>query len=261
MSVVQSLWIGTVLPPLQQLGIRSFLMNGHSYHLYVYGPVAGVPDGVIMCDASEILPQESVFCYQEGYGKGSSSAFSNLFRYQLIHDRGGWWVDTDVVCLKRLTFDDEFVFATEIDNDLIHQCATCAFKSPAGAAYLKYCIDVVHSKDKMKLQWGEIGPLLLDEAVKRFGLADHRAPVHAFNPIHYFEFQQIIERGFDPSRLAQSHGVHLWNQMWKTHDMDPAAVAPPDSLYGVLARQYGADIEVVPARNSNQHVWVPGLRG
>jgi hypothetical protein len=237
-SVVQSFWIGPALPTLHQLAIRSFLRHGHSYHLYVYGPLEGVPNGVTLRDASEILPRDSVFCYQHGHGKGSYSAFSNLFRYQLLHERGGWWVDTDLVCLKAFHFDDEYVFATEIDNDLIHQCATCAFKAPAGAPLLKYCIDVVDSKDKMTLQWGEIGPLLLDEAVRRFGLERYRAPVHVFNPINYFEFEQMLAPGFDMTRVARSHGVHLWNQMWKSTATDAEAPAPPDSLYGILREAY-----------------------
>jgi hypothetical protein len=43
-----------------------------------------------------------VFFYGDraGIGRGSVSAFSNLFRYYLLHQMGGWWVDADVVCLS-----------------------------------------------------------------------------------------------------------------------------------------------------------------
>jgi hypothetical protein len=64
-------------------------------------------------DAADILPRDSIFCLSARLRKGSYSAFSNVFRYQLVLDRGGWWVDTDLVCLKAFDFDDEFVFATE----------------------------------------------------------------------------------------------------------------------------------------------------
>src|SRR5262249_54280435 len=44
--------------------------------------------------------QDKVFVYQaEGFGKGSPSAFSNYFRYKLLAEKGGWWIDTDVVRL------------------------------------------------------------------------------------------------------------------------------------------------------------------
>src|SRR6187549_2184730 len=110
MITVQSLWVGEVLPPLQQLSIRSFLAHGHQYHLYAYGDLQGAPEGAVVIDAATILPAESIFYYQHGFGQGSVSAFSNLFRYKLICERGGWWVDTDVVCLKPFEFDVPYVF-------------------------------------------------------------------------------------------------------------------------------------------------------
>ncbi len=106
MSIVQSVWIGAVLPPLQQLSIRSFLAQGHEYHLYTYGDVENIPQDATIRDGSEVLHRDNIFCYPHGFGKGSYSAFSNLFRYKLILDRGGWWVDTDVVSLRPFQFDD-----------------------------------------------------------------------------------------------------------------------------------------------------------
>jgi hypothetical protein len=240
MSVVQSLWVGASLPEIQRLSVQSFLAHGHKYQLYTYGDVDGVPAGATVCDASTILPADSIFCYQEGFGKGSYSAFSNLFRYKLLFERGGWWVDTDLVCLKPLGFDNPFVFATEYDDDFTLQAATCAFKSPARAPFLSYCIDVVLSKDRSTLQWGEIGPRLLDEALTRFELREYLVPVETFNPINFFEFRSITEAGFDMSRLARSHAVHLWNQMWKAGATDPSAGHEPDSLFAHLRKSYPA---------------------
>ena len=113
MSLVQSLWIGDSLPAMQRLSISSFLRNGHGYHLYSYNDIDGVPPGTTVKDAATILPRDSIFFYQTGFGKGSYSAFSNLFRYKLLLERGGWWVDTDVVCLRHLDFQQAMVFATE----------------------------------------------------------------------------------------------------------------------------------------------------
>jgi hypothetical protein len=264
MTIVQSLWIGTALPDLQQLSIRSFLAHGHEYHLYTYGDIEGVPEGTTLRDGTAILPSDSIFCYQRGFGKGSYAAFSNLFRYKLILDRGGWWVDTDVVCLRRLQFDDPFVFATERDTDGTIYCATCIFKCPAGAPILDYCLCVSTSKDRQTLLWAEIGPVLLTDAVKEYGMSAHCAPVEAFNPIHYFDFASVIEPRFDMSRLAQSYSVHLWNQMWKTHGGSPSADPSSDSLYAILRQQYGSSLQpqlsLAEQRSANDHVRIPRLR-
>ena len=41
-SVIQSLWIGERLSVMEQLSIRSYLDQGHPFHLYVYSPVEPV---------------------------------------------------------------------------------------------------------------------------------------------------------------------------------------------------------------------------
>ena len=57
MEVIQSLWIGTKLSNLEKLSIKSFIDNGHTYHLYTYAEVKNIPEGVIVKDGNEILPK------------------------------------------------------------------------------------------------------------------------------------------------------------------------------------------------------------
>ena len=51
-DIVQGLWIGTPLSKMEILSIKSFLQNGHPYHLYVYHRVDNVPEGVVLKDAN-----------------------------------------------------------------------------------------------------------------------------------------------------------------------------------------------------------------
>lgn len=236
--VVQSFWFGSRLPSLQVLSLRSFLAHGHDYHLYTFEPVDNVPDGVRVIDATEILPRDSVFTYQHGFGRGSASAFSNLFRYKLLHERGGWWVDTDVVALRPFDLDGEFVFATERDKHGGITTASCVIKSPAGAEYLRYCLDECQRRDKTTIVWGEIGPRLVDQAIGRFNLERFRLEPDVFNPIDYSSFRDVQAPGFEHARLSRSYGVHLWNQKWKTYCLNPDYDGAPDSLYATLRRQY-----------------------
>lgn len=223
---------------MQQLGIQSFLDQRHEFHLYAYDHIDGVPAGTTLCDASSIFPRERVFQHKQGFGAGSYSTFSNLFRYKLVLERGGWWVDTDLVCLKQFDFESEYVFATEREADSI-LTATCAFKCPRGAGILQYCLDVATSKNPDDLKWSEIGPYLFDDAVSRSSLRDHLVPPHVFNPINTWEFEDILRPDFDMSRLARSHGLHLWNQVWRHEQRDPDQAAHPDSLYAQLKHRHG----------------------
>jgi hypothetical protein len=236
--VVKSLWIGGSLPRIQRLSIRSFLDQGHDYHLYAYEEISDVPRGTTVRDATVLLPRESIFCYQTDFGKGSFSAFSNLFRYQLLLEQGGWWVDTDVVCLKPFDFDAPFVFASEEQQDRSVVASSCVIKSPAGAEFLDYCVKISESKNKAELKWSEIGPRLLGEAVERFALHGHRVGHRVFNPVNWFDFAEVLAPGFEPSRLAGSHAVHLWNQMWRHHGVDPEAAPAPGSMYAYLLDRY-----------------------
>ena len=79
-NIIQSLWIGDSLSKMEQLCVKSFVDNGHTYHLYTYGNVANIPEGVIVKDGNEIVPENQIFRYKNG----SLSAFSNLFRLSFL---------------------------------------------------------------------------------------------------------------------------------------------------------------------------------
>ena len=94
---MQSLWIGNALSMMEQLSIASFLANGHEYHLYNYEDIENAPDGTVLKAADQILPESMIFKYK---AYPSYAGFSNFFRYKLLLTKGGWWVDTDLVCLR-----------------------------------------------------------------------------------------------------------------------------------------------------------------
>ncbi|MCI0557088.1 MAG: hypothetical protein MN733_01225, partial [Nitrososphaera sp.] len=96
-KIIQGLWIGPELSVMEQLSIASFLLNGHEYHLYLYDELENIPFGTLIKDASEILPSSSIFQYKR---RPTYAGFANFFRYKLLLERGGWWADTDTICLK-----------------------------------------------------------------------------------------------------------------------------------------------------------------
>jgi glycosyltransferase involved in cell wall biosynthesis len=114
--IVHGMWIGRFLSKLELLTLHSFVAHGHEFHLWVYEPICTpLPEGVVLQDASSIIPQRDVFSKQQmdnkcGVGKESYAPFSDLFRYKLLYDRGGYWVDMDVTCLKPFTFKEPYLF-------------------------------------------------------------------------------------------------------------------------------------------------------
>jgi glycosyltransferase involved in cell wall biosynthesis len=110
------MWIGKHLSKLELLTMHSFLGNGHEFHLWAYDDIeTRLPDGVVLQDANEIIPRESIFTKrgwdsESGVGRGSFGAFSDLFRYKLLYEKGGYWADMDITCLKPLDFSAEYLF-------------------------------------------------------------------------------------------------------------------------------------------------------
>jgi hypothetical protein len=168
-EIIYSLWVGPPLTLMEQLSITSFLQNGYEYHLYCYGKIPNVPAGAILRDAGEILPSSEIFYYQQGPGKGSVAAFANLFRYKLLLERGGWWADTDMICLRPLNFAGSVVFASE-HYDAGIQTTNSILKLPPGHAVARACYETAMREDRAKLTWGKTGPALMDRIVREAGL-------------------------------------------------------------------------------------------
>ncbi len=88
-DIIQSLWIGPTLSVMERLCMRSFLAHGHDFHLYTYAPIDNVPEGVVVQDGNDILPESMIFQYRD---HSSYAGFANFFRYKLLLERGagGW---------------------------------------------------------------------------------------------------------------------------------------------------------------------------
>lgn len=240
-DVVQGLWIGPRLSAMERLSIESFLRHGHAFHLYTYGDVEGVPHGAVIRDGREILPAERIFVYRDF---PSVSGFSNFFRYKLLLERGGWWVDADMVCLRPFTFDGAHVFASELSKGVI--CVSSgAMRAPRGSEAIGWAWDVCQSKDPAALRWGETGPSLVAAAVERFSLQDAVQAPDVFCPIPYTEWHRLVDA--DAPVLPESAAaVHLWNEMWRRDGCDKDAAYDPDCLYERLKREMRSGAETSP---------------
>lgn len=236
-NVIQGLWIGAELSMMEQLSISSFLRNGHEYHLYVYEKPRNVPVGTVFRDASEILPASRIFQYKQ---QASYAGFSNFFRYKLLLERGGWWSDMDNICLKPFDFPEDYVFITEVceGRELV---SSGIIKAPIGSEAMGHAWDVCQTKDPEQLLWGETGPKLAGETVKKYSLERYVKSHEVFCPLGYLEWHRVLEPEPVTSYIANSHAIHLWNWMWRSAGQDKNARYPNDCLYEKLKRRYLED--------------------
>ena len=239
MSIIQSLWIGDSFSIMEKLSVSSFLKNGNQFHLYTYDKVRNLPAGVIVKDANKILSSDKIFKYKK---HDSYAGFANLFRYKLLLEKGGYWVDTDVVSLKTFDHKEEYVFTkARMPKQLLinkYQICNCIMKAPKGSEILEYCYYESAKKDSKQLSWGETGPELLTKAVKKFKMKPFVMNTNIFCPINWFESEKFINASTNKNIIEKSEAVHLWNEMWRRNGIDKSAKFPETSIYEILKKKY-----------------------
>lgn len=170
--IVHSLWIGNVLSKLELLTLHSFLRCGHEFHLWLYDDLATpIPQGIIVEDAAEVIPKSLVFTKRAtdaecGVGRSSYGPFSDLFRYKVLYDKGGYWVDMDVTCLKPLNIKAPYVFRSHrigVMGNLI--------KCPAHSRVMARTYERTLAKANTDAAWLFANRILTSE-VKKCGLTD-----------------------------------------------------------------------------------------
>jgi Glycosyltransferase sugar-binding region containing DXD motif len=234
-DVIQGLWIGDELSTMERLSIASFLAQGHQYHLYVYRPVSNVPLGTCLKDASEVLPESMIFQYPD---YASYAGFANYFRYKLLLERGGWWVDTDAVCLRPFDFADEYVFGSELTTEATTTPTSGFIKAPAGSEAMAFAWAQCLSKDPGRLTWGETGPRLVAEVIRKYSLHAFLQDYRTFTPVAHFEWERILAPGWTDGFPALTCAIHLWNEKWRRGGQDKNALYPSDCLYEQLKAMY-----------------------
>ena len=255
---IHMFWHGQSLSRLERLCIASFLAHGHPVRLHVYQQPAGVPPGVQIVDANRTLSERFLFHHSDS---GSVGTFADWFRYQLLYEQGGIWADTDVVCLKPLTYPQRELFARQ-DEQIINNAVLAL---PAGhelAAWMVACCRepnrvlpydskrtrrrklqrrLLQGNRRSNVLWGEYGPQGFTQAARHLGYEDRALPYWHFYPVHYLNWRTVFDSSLrdNPGVIAASTTLHLWNEMTRrAHGFDVNRCFPPDSLFEQLCARY-----------------------
>lgn len=213
--IVHGLWIGSALTKMELLTIHSFLRHGHEFHLWLYDDLdTPLPKEVVIEDANAIIPQDRIIRKAEidpesGVGKGSvSSPFSDLFRYKLLYDRGGYWVDMDVTCLQPFNFQTPYVFRT-------HRVGVVGniMKCPPRSRLMKDLYEKVAREISPDTPW-MMPNQMLSELVEQLGLAQYvRRDV--WNEESWWEVIRPLMQGSQPIP-SEWFAIHWINEFLRT---------------------------------------------
>lgn len=238
MALFRSFWHGKPLSPYQRLCLRSFVDHGHEIVLYCYDRI-DVPDGIERGDAAEFFPRDRVFYYSKGPGAGSVSAFSNLFRYRLLHDRGGWWTDTDVICLSRDVPETDMVFAWQDASRVL--VGSAILKFPREHQLVAELYKAAHAMGA-DVEWGEAGPNLVTQMVKRYALenlATDTSRVYPLTPDEAIDVLLPAHRNAVREKTRGAAFLHLWNETLRRLLVLETLAPPPGSFLSELFEKHG----------------------
>lgn len=218
LPVIHGFWMGPKLSRLEQLTLHSFVRWGHAFHLWVYDELEiPVPKGVVLCDASEILPRDRIFRKRErdaetGVGEGSISPFTDLFRYKLLYDRGGVWSDMDITCLRPFDIETDYVFRS-------HQLGMVGnlMKCPQGSELMKACYEESDAIANEDVDW-HAQIRILNRNVQRLGLTSYiRDDIS--NLDNWNESVRPFVEHYEPIP-DQWHAIHWLNEFMQTLQRD-----------------------------------------
>lgn len=260
LPTIQMFWHGSPLSRIEQLSMLSFMRNGHPVHLYVYEEPRGVPHGVRVMNAADILPRSELFLHRR---RNSIAHFADWFRYRLLFDRGNLWADTDMVCLQPFDYVNPVVFAWQDERYLNN----AVLGLPPGDALAKWLASSCEHPNRMlpyddlrtrlmkvkrrlkgtgreHVRWGDTGPYGLTNAARHLGYTEHALPKEHFYPIR-FEDHHVLFQSAPPGgglSFNGSRAVHLWNQLIEAGKMlDKNARFPADSPFEQLWVKYAGE--------------------
>jgi hypothetical protein len=247
-EIAHFFWHGT-LSKLEERCITSFVNNGFDVNIWSYTNIK--VERATSRDASELLDESLLFKISQVIDgketdKGSLAAFSDLFRYKLLSENDGWWIDTDCYCLKHS--DDYFtlrkngncVIGIEDPSHIAGSSVLFLTKEFAKVLYDKSISILEKNNYKLNL-WGEIGPILISEEVLRLNETSWLFPRYYFFPVlfrdntWYFDKNKMQEC---TNMSMNSYCVHICTHSFNKYNIDKENPPIDTFLYQLMNDQF-----------------------
>ena len=98
---------------------------------------------------------------------------------------------------------------------------------------LEYCDSF---EDKNNIRWGDIGPSLVRNAIKKYNLQKYIKDYKIFMPVNWWEANEF----FNPNPTFQitpdTYSIHLWNDVWSSNGIDKNGDFHSNSIYEQLKK-------------------------
>jgi len=257
---LNSLWVGENLTYIERLSLQSALAHGHKFKLHSYSPktLTGVPAGVEVCDASEVMPKEKLISYAEC--ENGVALGANLWRYHMLAQGLGAWCDLDLVFLKPLDLSRQYIIGWEHEG----WTNNAVLYAPKDSQFVRDLFELTKPNVRPPwfgprrslyfylrrlrrgylgledMPWGTYAAGLVTHIVKTRGLEAFVEPPEVFYPVRWSEARQVYD---DADVVASkitpnTRTVHLWHSRLGELVSSPP---PPGSWIGQQCERFGVE--------------------
>lgn len=226
---LNALWVGGDLSYIEQLCLISAIDVGHQVTLWTYEHVGGVPAGVDVGDAPDVMPR--TMCVWNKKGK-SFGAGADIFRILLQKQNRGCYIDCDLLLLKPIP-DSEYILCEDgrqyVNNAILKLPPDCPIIDPivelatAEVIVLPWWSWSRRVRQRLKgyvglhkrideLPWIALSGMAITYYLEVYGLRGKALSYEAYYPIP----SKRVAEFFTPSAALhgitdQTIAVHLWN--------------------------------------------------
>lgn len=230
LPTINAVWVGDTLGAVHAACLRSFLRHGHRVVLHSFEAIVDVPRGIELVNAENLMERSEIVRYKKN---GSLALTANIYRYRILQEGLGIYVDCDVFCLRPFP-EQKFLFGKESDiciNNAVlnvpaeHPLLDTLIEASNDPYFIPWWLPPKKQRRRRIRKaigfsvhishqpWGTIGPRLLTRAVERHGLTNQAMPIDVFYPCSFYHTDLLFEPGLSVEDLVthRSLGIHLWH--------------------------------------------------
>lgn len=245
-TTFQGFWHGPVLGPICRACLSSFITCGHRFELYTYDPIA-LPPGVVRLDAGAVIERSELFYYYDPRtGRTDLGPFSDLFRFKLLSERGGWWSDVDAICLSSTIPAAVEAWARELPELNGRAVGTSQVALERGSRLSRALYEKCLALSKTAYPRREsLGPRLLSQTLEELSLPpDKLGTPELFYPVRWIEaFKLWIPAYYDEiaERAERAWFMPVYQSFPRYLGLGLDAHPPRGSFLGRLCQEAGVE--------------------
>jgi len=278
--LLQTFWTGKPLSRLERAALQSYVNVGYTVHIYTYNLLTEfkqqVPKSthIRVHDAREILPESQLFQYagRSTIGKRDDAysylPFSDLFRFTMLHKKGGAWMDLDIFMTRPVParlLQRPYVFSSErtiqkgaykkVEPEIVDMGF---IKVPGpGDPLMSWILDHI-PKGLLDLKSPFDYMNLYRKGIETLGLEKYVLPANAFLPLNWWDVKDSFQEGagqagvcykgkygtepfcVDHLKRADVYGVHWFRAILRKKNLPYEQAANrevEDNLYEKMVSQ------------------------